>query len=338
MLEGIESGWEIDNRAGMPKLFTTDNGTISDVMTDEHSRLLRYFNRVTEGRLDLQFKVCYSYGFNGNVLRLCDEDDSDTYYLVTKDNAFWLKTQTGELRQISGQFQQLSNCQVLFRVIIDLDRQTGTTYINNQLCGTYPLTGSGIRYLSFETLDETRNTTKVYGGYIQANYAVYESFNSPTAAVNCEFTNADQLSLNGDALSLPGGVTTSRSFAPLGGKVSFHCTALLPDGSTGSLFLCAGETSVVEVEAKNGWLYANGHPLKAFSKNLWYDLRVEADIEAQRAVIKVSNQVVDTVDFRAKTNYVDGIRFTNSGEVAFSLDNIMVNNLLDYDVAEGVMR
>ena len=337
VLEGIESGWEIDNRAGMPKLFTTDNGTISDVMTDEHSRLLRYFNRVTEGRLDLQFKVCYSYGFNGNVLRLCDEDDSDTYYLVTKDNAFWLKTQTGELQQISGQFQQLSNCQVLFRVIIDLDRHTGTTYINNQLCGTYPLTGSGIRYLSFETLDETRNTTKVYGGYIQANYAVYESFNSPTAAVNCEFTNANQLSLNGDALSLPGRVTTSRSFAPLGGKVSFHCTALLPDGSTGSLFLCAGETSVVEVEAKNGWLYANGHPLKAFSKNLWYDLRVEADIEAQRAVIKVSNQVVDTVDFRAKTNYVDGIRFANSGEVAFSLDNIMVNNLLDYDVPEPVI-
>ena len=337
VLEGIESGWEIDNRAGVPKLFTTNNGTISDVMTDEHSRLLRYFNRVTEGRLDLQFKVCYSYGFNGNVLRLCDEDDSDTYYLVTKDNAFWLKTQTGELQQISGEFQRLTGCNVLFRVIIDLDRQTGTTYINNQLCGTYPLTGSAIRYLSFETLDETCNTTKLYGGYIQANYAVYEDFTYPTTAVNCEFTNAAQLSLKGEALYLPSGVTTARSFEALGDKIAFHVTTLLPDGSTGSLALCAGETAVVELETRDGWLYANDRPLKAFKDNLWYDLRIEADMEAQRAVIKVSNQIVDTVDFLVKTNYVDGIRFTNSGSVAFSLDDIMVYNLLDYDVPEPVI-
>lgn len=40
--EGIQSGWEVDNRAGVPKMSATDNGIISDVMTDEHSRLIRF--------------------------------------------------------------------------------------------------------------------------------------------------------------------------------------------------------------------------------------------------------------------------------------------------------
>ena len=54
--EGIESGWEIDNRAGKPKTDFSNNGVISDVMENEHSRLIRYFNTVTEGKIDLQFK------------------------------------------------------------------------------------------------------------------------------------------------------------------------------------------------------------------------------------------------------------------------------------------
>ena len=61
--EGIQSGWEVDNRAGVPKTVATDNGIISDVMTDEHSRLLRYFNTVTEGKLDIQFRANYADNF-----------------------------------------------------------------------------------------------------------------------------------------------------------------------------------------------------------------------------------------------------------------------------------
>ena len=41
-------------------------------MTDEHSRLIRYFNVVSEGSIDLQFQVNYVYNFNGNVLSLND--------------------------------------------------------------------------------------------------------------------------------------------------------------------------------------------------------------------------------------------------------------------------
>ena len=88
--EGIESGWEIDNRAGKPKTDFSNNGVISDVMENEHSRLIRYFNTVTEGKIDLQFQVKYLYNFNGNVLNLCDEEGNPVYYLVTKENTFWI--------------------------------------------------------------------------------------------------------------------------------------------------------------------------------------------------------------------------------------------------------
>lgn len=54
--EGIESGWEIDNRAGKPKTDFSNNGVISDVMENEHSRLIRYFNTVTEGKIVCSFR------------------------------------------------------------------------------------------------------------------------------------------------------------------------------------------------------------------------------------------------------------------------------------------
>ena len=64
-LEGITSGWQVDNRAGLGKVTNTNNGVISDVKTDEHSRLLRYFNNETAGRFDLRYALNYAGGFDG---------------------------------------------------------------------------------------------------------------------------------------------------------------------------------------------------------------------------------------------------------------------------------
>ena len=68
--------------------------------SNEHSRLIRYFNTVTEGKIDLQFQVKYLYNFNGNVLDLCDEEENPVYYLVTKENTFWIQNPDGSLTKL----------------------------------------------------------------------------------------------------------------------------------------------------------------------------------------------------------------------------------------------
>ena len=180
---GIESGWEIDNRAGRPRTELGSSGVLSDVMTDEHSRLIRYFNVVSEGSVDLQFQVNYVYNFNGNVLSLNDADGNSIYRLITSEGCFAIQQPDGSLTYVT-QETCMAPYKVIFRVVADLDTGTAHTWINNVDCGTSLLLGSSIRSLSFETSDETLNETQVIGGYVQANYAVYESFDDPVSIIS----------------------------------------------------------------------------------------------------------------------------------------------------------
>lgn len=348
-LEGITSGWQVDNRAGLGKVTNTNNGVISDVKTDEHSRLLRYFNNETAGRFDLRYALNYAGGFDGNVVRLSAEDGSDTYYLETKADGFYIKGKGEEnaTTKIADKSVIDENSSVQLRVIVDLDRGVSRTILNGVDCGTHPLLGSSFRLLSFETTDEDTCTTVVKGGYAEANYAIFEEFTFPTRAIPSDFTNDGALSLVGEYLRLAAGKKTACSFEPLSGKVCFtFSTKPEKNDQNTSWSLCAGDSAVVKLELRNGYLYANGQQImktkaqgvltgtqEQLQNNMWHLIRVEADMATQKAVIKVHTKQVATVDFLTRTSYVDSVLFDNTASAGYAeLDDIMVYNLVDYDV------
>lgn len=347
-LEGITSGWQVDNRAGLGKVTNTNNGVISDVKTDEHSRLLRYFNNETAGRFDLRYALSYAGGFEGNVVRLSAEDGSDTYYLETKADGFYIKGKDGNVTtKIADKSVIDENSSVQLRVIVDLDRGVSRTILNGVDCGTYPLLGSSFRLLSFETTDASTCTTVVKGGYAEANYAIFEEFTFPTRAIPSDFTNDGAISLVGEYLRLAAGKKTACSFEPLSGKVCFtFSTKPEKNDQNTSWSLCAGDSAVVKLELRNGYLYANGQKImktkaqgvltgtqEQLQNNMWHLIRVEADMATQKAVIKVHTKQVATVDFLTRTSYVDGVLFDNTASAGYvELDDIMVYNLVDYDV------
>ena len=348
-LEGITSGWQVDNRAGLGKVTNTNNGVISDVKTDEHSRLLRYFNNETAGRFDLRYALNYAGGFDGNVVRLSAEDGSDTYYLETKADGFYIKGKGEEnaTTKIADKSVIDENSSVQLRVIVDLDRGVSRTILNGVDCGTHPLLGSSFRLLSFETTDEDTCTTVVKGGYAEANYAIFEEFTFPTRAIPSDFTNDGAISLVGEYLRLAAGKKTACSFEPLSGKVCFtFSTKPEKNDQNTSWSLCAGDSAVVKLELRNGYLYANGQKImktkaqgvltetqEQLQNNMWHLIRVEADMATQKAVIKVHTKQVATVDFLTRTSYVDSVLFDNTASAGYvELDDIMVYNLVDYDV------
>lgn len=347
-LEGITSGWQVDNRAGLGKVTNTNNGVISDVKTDEHSRLLRYFNNETAGRFDLRYALNYTGGFAGNVVRLSAEDGSDTYYLETKGDGFYIKGKDGNVTtKIADQSVIGDYSSVQLRVIVDLDRGISRTILNGVDCGTHPLLGSSFRLLSFETTDAGTCTTVVKGGYAEANYAIFEEFTFPTRAIPSDFTNDGALSLVGEYLRLAAGKNTACSFEPLSNKVCFtFSTKPEKNDQYTSWSLCAGDNAVVKLELKNGYLFANGQKImktkaqgvltetqEQLQNNMWHLIRVEADVATQKAVIKVHTKQVATVDFLTRTSYVDGVLFDNTASAGYvELDDIMVYNLVDYDV------
>lgn len=349
-LEGITSGWQVDNRAGLGKVTNTNNGVISDVKTDEHSRLLRYFNNETAGRFDLRYALDYTGGFAGNVVRLSAEDGSDTYYLETKGDGFYIKGKDGNVTtKIADQSVIGENSFVQLRVIVDLDRGVSRTILNGVDCGTHPLLGSSFRLLSFETTDEGTCTTVVKGGYAEANYAIFEEFTFPTRAIPSDFTNDGALSLVGEYLRLAARKKTACSFEPLSNKVCFtFSTKPEQNNQNTSWSLCAGDNAVVKLELKDGYLFANGQKImktkaqgvltdtqEQLQNNMWHLIRVEADVATQKAVIKVHTKQVATVDFLTRTSYVDGVLFDNTASAGYvELDDIMVYNLVDYDIPE----
>lgn len=350
-LEGITSGWQVDNRAGLGKVTNTNNGVISDVKDDEHSRLLRYFNNETAGRFDLRYALNYTGGFAGNVVRLSAEDGSDTYYLETKNDGFYIKGKGEETAttKIADQSVIGENSSVQLRVIVDLDRGVSRTILNGVDCGTHPLLGSSFRLLSFETTDAGTCTTVVKGGYAEANYAIFEEFTFPTRAIPSDFTNDGALSLVGEYLRLAAGKNTACSFEPLSNKVCFtFSTKPEQNNQNTSWSLCAGDSAVVKLELRNGDLFANDQRImktmaqgvltdtqEQLQNNMWHLIRVEADVATQKAVIKVHTKQVATVDFLTKTSYVDGVLFDNTASAGFvELDDIMVYNLVDYDIPE----
>lgn len=340
--EGLQSGWELDNRAGRLKTTLTGNTVLTDLMTDEKSRMIRYFERMTDDKIEIRTQVSYSYGFDGNVLEFCDEDDTPAYRLVTHDGAFCIQGADGSYTPIYTPTHALSTT-FTFRIELDLAKGTSVTAINNVNCGTQPLIGDAVRYFAYSTTDESENITQMYASYIYANYFVNENLNL-TSSIPFDMKTTGSTSAKNGSFLLPAASSLSKSFEPTSGKITFNFNAFFPDGSNGVNFaLTSNGTTVAKFSVTDDQLYANnvkvGDKLvyKELTDKLWYKMRIEADPATGKADFKVNGKVIGTVAFLAEADSFDGIVFENNGSTELKLDDIQVYNLVDYDVPEPVI-
>lgn len=331
--EGIQSGWELDNRAGNLRVTLAGNNMLTDIMDDEKSRLIRHFNLITDDEIDARFSLKYSSGFDGNAAEFCDADGNPVYRIVCADGAFNIRNSDGSLSEIYRPSETL-NTNFLFRIRIDLENGFSETYINNVYCGTHKLTGDKIKYFAYSTSDETKNITNVGSSYMYSNYAVYENLNL-YSDIPADFSSNGGAKVSGGEFILPQNSSISKKFDPIGAVTAFCFNTYLADGSSGAEFsLMSDGNSIVSFTSRNGKLYANGTYLKDFSDKLWYKMRIEADVESQTAVIKINAKKIAEVPFSSKSEYFDEIEFKNSGDDSVKIDDVRVYNLVDYDVPE----
>ena len=334
--EGLASGWELDNRAGSVRTSMSNFTLLSDRMTDEKSRMLRYFERMTDDKIELRTYVSYGLGFNGNVLEFCDEDDTPAYRLVTRNDSFCIEGADGTYTPIYSPTIRMP-MGFRFRIIIDLGKGTSTTIINNVNYGTHPLIGDAVRYFAYSTTEETENLTQLGESYIFANYAVNENLNV-TSGIPCDMTKTGSTATTGGYFSIPNKSTLSKSFEQTDGKITFNFNTYLPTGSTGVTFALNSEgQTIARFTVTDSKLYGNDTYLKDVSDKLWYKLRIEADPASQTAAFKANGKVLATVPFLAEVGRFDSISFENLGSTTIKLDDIQVYNLVDYDVPEPVI-
>lgn len=289
--EGIQSGWEMDNRAGNPKTSLGANGAVVDVLTGAKSRAIRHFNRMTEDVIEIRIQLSYAINFDGSVLELCDTDDSPTYRLVCADGAFCIQNSDGSLTKLYEPSQKLARY-FTFRITVDLSKGVSSTAIDNVEYGTHPLLGNAVKYLAVSTSDETKNLISVGQSYMFANYFVKEDLNL-TDAIPFDMTAVGNVSLNGGEFVLNTGASLSKAFDYTSGKVSFNLNSYFPTGSNGVSYALMSEgKEIAKMTVENDKLFLNGTQVKTLSDKLWYKLRIEADPQYQEAVCKVNGKVV----------------------------------------------
>lgn len=332
--EGIESGWEYDNRAGALKTAMGGNQTISDFKTDERSRFVRYLNKIRGDKIELFTWMTISNEFDGASLEYRDENDGIVYKLVGHNNKWCIEN-------ADGTYTELRNGGVgyyVFRITVDLASGVSHTAIGNVDYGEHPLRSDNVNYFAVCTGVENCNAITLNGCYMYGNYAVYEDFSVNESQKPYDMTTTGSVSFANNTVSIGPSASVSRTFDPIGNVVSFNWNTFLATGHSGMKYaLMSGDDELVRITTQAGRFYANGVDLgKTFSDKLWWKLRIEADFASQKADIKVNAQVLATVDFLNPAGFADGIKFENYGNSAVTVDDIKVYNLVDYDIPAPV--
>ena len=316
--EGINSGWVLDNRGGSPRSsLTSTYGSLVDISTEAGTAMIREINKTTTGVLRLSTMLSATGG-DGVYLEYRNDADESVYRIEIVDGVWKILNADGTYTAI----YEISETDRNFRFLIyvDLDNNRSTTYINETLCGTHPLLTSGdktnILNFRFATTEKSTATVALSPTYIDVNYAVRENLDTKKGWVKSDGSVTDKLEKD---------VSAVRSFNPVSGNVIAEMYFLLPKAESITYSLRSGAKNLVTFTTDDKNFYANGEKVyENYYANLYYRLRVEADTDSQKAVIKINGRNVGEVPFAEAATSADNLFISNASETVPTLNNFCV--------------
>ena len=331
--EGINSGWVLDNRGGLPRTSLTANyGALFDIDDTAGTALIREFNKITTGSIDLYTKATIS-GYDGIFLEYQNDTGDSVYRLQTVDGDWKLRGADGSYTTVYeiGENERLFT----FRINVDLDNNRSTTYINDTLCGTYPLAtvGDKTNLLNFRygTTEESTSIVAPSGVTATANYTVNEDF-STVDGKTLPFDWTGDAAVSGGELKVSDGTSASTAFSPVSGKVAAEFMVLLPKkGESVTYSAGSGTKDVVVFTGDENAFYVNGTKVYDYVQNLWYRLRFEIDTDTATVLVKLNGRQVGEVPFAEAATSIDNIRVSGTSATPASFDNFKVFRLIEHE-------
>lgn len=304
---------------------------------DESSlHMKKRFLRQTAGTLTMAFRF-----------KLSDEADGVTWQL--REDALpgvVLITDGGNLRYVDDggnpvTLQSYSaGTEYDIKITADLDNQSADIYVNGVLRATDAPFRNEVGSLNYVYVDTgVEATIDLYHYYFKVykGYAVYEKFMFSQGNVPDEWSLAapggtgaleewvvsgyrqDQRSFKIDDTSLSDNVALSRSFPALTGVIVAEFAFLLPEQADGYAFtLGDGSTPAVQLVTDDGSVhYLDAGPalteLQELRDNLWYHVKIQADIAAKKADIYINRQLQAAgVDFANPVASIDRFEISSS--------------------------
>ena len=326
----MKSAWLLDGRGSAPKTSVSDtNSVLVDIYDDAGTAYIREFNKFSTGRIVLDTSV--SVNGEGVILEYRNEKDTPVYHLESTKDAWMLLDKDGQFTKI---FDIKDEKEFAFRIVIDLDNELCTTYINETDCGTYPLCVSGdevnILNFRFATTDEGTPSVTPGSTFSTVNYAVYEGFDRNPFYF--EMSDGAELNKENSSLILNNGASVSDIFTPVGVKSAAEFSMILPQNESVRYTLYSAGNVVAEFTTDLDNFYLNGEKVyEYYYGNLWYRLRFELDSDTQTILFKVNGNEAATIPFATAVTSIDGFKMENLSETPIEVDTFKVFRLVEHE-------
>ena len=336
---GTASGWSFDNRGGPVKTAETGPYNLQDLSTEFGTALIRDVAVTSSGTVVLETTVDFMTGFDGFFLQFTDTNGKPTYRLSTENGKFAVLGANGVSTALDA---ATDGTTYDFKITLDLSAGTSKTVINDVDCGAFPLLSSDIINFRFATTDEDVLTVVPGTILLYGNYAANEHFTfADNDAVPYGWTASasdgagSTVKNNEFVMSIPAGGEAKAAFGfeALSTTPCFETLLFMPEAKAGASFtLMNGDTPAFTVSTKADGFYANDTLLRAFQGRMWYRLRVEFDIPAGTALVKINGKVLGTFDLAEGISSIDSLNVALSGTDAAELrfDDIKIHTLVDY--------
>ena len=332
--EGINSGWRLDNRGGIPRT-SIEGGynSLTDISEESGVAMIREFNKVTTGLINLETTVTMGANFNGFFLEFKNEAGDTVYKLITAENAWNVVNADGTLTKV---VDNASSGNYTFNIYLDIDNGVSTTYINGVNCGTHPLCVSGddanLMNFRFATTDESTAVIALGLINITANYAVNDDFDfHKNGEIPFEWTGYNAVNKSGDLVLNQNGYA-NRAFNPVSGTVVSRFEANLSSGQALTYEMKSGAKTIVKWTSDDKNIYVNGEKVyENYVQNLWYRFAVDVRTLDNKADVWVNGRKVAEVDLLEKTTSIDNISFANASENSLSVERVLVFEKIKHD-------
>jgi len=329
---GIFSGWSLDNRGGLPrKTLTEPYGSLIDVRDDAGAALIRDFNKTSTGKVDLY--ATFKASGDGVYLEFKNEAGESVYKVDYAPGKWSVNTPDGASAIYEAEKDEED---FRFNIVLDLDNDRATTYINGKNCGTHKTltAGDATNILNFRIATTEKDKPIVAASSVNAynNYALFEDFSETADGVIPKyFTLGEGATVTGNELYL----TNSSAFAgfdAVSGKVIAEIDMLLPEKEAFYYNLSSSGKAVLNFTTDANNMYANG--VKVYDNyygNLWYRMRFELDTDAQLITIKLNGRKVGEVPFAEAATSVNSVSVANLSATKIQIDEFKVFKYIEHD-------
>ena len=353
---GIANAWKYDNRFDIYNRTGADYHYFTDESTEEYMSISRKVNEEKEGI------VTASLGFD--MRHVPGEDKGVHAAFISPDGKVLVKFAPvgGKLAMIGNETivsslaisDMSKDTKVLVDVDIDLDKNTATAIINNELIGTVTIPDLTFGNIELASTKEGKGAITFEFIKMYKNYVLCEEFVGvkefsvggvlPGWTVNgfaleqvissshgwADYDHYDTFSAKTTAKA--GTVSTaSKTFDATTGKVYFSTYVWLPEKADGAVVsLKSAGVDAIKFETKNGKFLCNGVELYDYVDNAWYQLSVDADTNTGEAIVRVNSKVKATVKFAAK--YFDSVdvKFAPAKDAVMYFDDVILYPLVEH--------